>query len=139
PVEVVEPPAPAPRAAANEDLAVTPMTFTYKKVFVCKYVGTPGVDERLKDGRNPISVSVNSIENNRWDGTVPGWFSDAHDRSYVLAYDTGQSTPNISECQAPETPPKCVQNPTWSYTFHGVGSGTVTTSAKKAKQGDMLC
>ena len=27
------------------------------KVFVCKYVGTPGVDERLQTGDNPISVS----------------------------------------------------------------------------------
>src|SRR4029078_2879368 len=31
------------------------------KVFVCKYVGTPGADERLQTGDNPISVSVNAI------------------------------------------------------------------------------
>ena len=29
------------------------------KVFVCKYAGTPGVDERLQSGGNPISVSIN--------------------------------------------------------------------------------
>ena len=27
------------------------------KVFVCKYVGKPGVDERLQTGDNPIDVS----------------------------------------------------------------------------------
>ena len=31
------------------------------KVFVCKYVGTPGVDEVLATGQNPVSVSVNAI------------------------------------------------------------------------------
>ena len=31
------------------------------KVFVCKYVGTPGVNERLQTGDNPIDVSINSI------------------------------------------------------------------------------
>jgi hypothetical protein len=75
-----------------------------KKVFVCKYVGTPGVDERLQTGQNPISVSVNAIQNNQWNGTVPGWFSDAHDRSYVLAYDNGQPTPDVSQCPAPQQP-----------------------------------
>lgn len=77
------------------------------KVFVCKYVGIPHVNERLQTGNNPISVSVNSIQNNQWDGTVPGWFSDAHDRSYVLAYDTrtggGQEgEPSVDECPSPE-------------------------------------
>jgi len=32
-----------------------------EKVFVCKYVGTPDVDERLQTGNNPIEVSVNAI------------------------------------------------------------------------------
>jgi hypothetical protein len=31
------------------------------KVFVCKYVGKPGVDERLQTGNNPISVAASSI------------------------------------------------------------------------------
>jgi hypothetical protein len=76
-----------------------------RKVFVCKYVGTPGIDERLQPSdQNPISVSISSIEHNQWDGAVPGWFSDAHDRSYVLAYDNGQAEPDVSECPAPEVP-----------------------------------
>ncbi|MFZ2126372.1 MAG: LPXTG cell wall anchor domain-containing protein [Candidatus Microsaccharimonas sp.] len=73
-----------------------------KKVFVCKYVGTPGVDEALQTGQNPISVSVNSIQN--WDGIIPGYFSDAHDRSYVLEYDEGQEEPDVSECPDPDDP-----------------------------------
>ena len=85
-------------------------THPYAKVFVCKYVGTPGVDERLQTGQNPISVSIHAIENNNWDGSVPGWFSDAHDRSYVLAYDTGQPEPDVSQCPQPDqpTPPEVV-------------------------------
>lgn len=38
-----------------------------------------------------------------------------------------------------ETTPTCVQSPTWSYTFDGVGSGTVVVSATGAAQGDKLC
>jgi hypothetical protein len=71
-----------------------------KKVFVCKYVGTPGTDERLQTGNNPISVSWKQGDR------VPGdWFNDKHDRSYVLAWDTGQPEPDVSLCPAPEGPP----------------------------------
>lgn len=31
------------------------------KVWVCKYSGTPGVNEKYKDGKNPIEVSVSTI------------------------------------------------------------------------------
>lgn len=74
-----------------------------KKVFVCKYVGTPGDDERLQTGQNPINVSINSIQN------YPGvgqYFNDAHGRSYVLAEDTGQPEPDVSECPKPDNPPE---------------------------------
>jgi hypothetical protein len=75
-----------------------------KKVFVCKYVGTPGVDERLQTGNNPISVSWKQGDR------VPGtWFNDKHDRSYVLAWDTGQPEPDVSLCPAPEGPPPTVK------------------------------
>ena len=41
------------------------------KVFVCKYVGTPGVDERLKLGQNPISVDLHTIDEYRtFDGDI---------------------------------------------------------------------
>lgn len=72
-----------------------------EKVFVCKYVGTPGVDERLQTGQNPISVSLNAIP----DGTGIGdEFADQHGRSLVIAFDTGQELE--PECPAPQTPPE---------------------------------
>ena len=77
-----------------------------KKVYVCKYVGTPGVDERLQTGDNPINVSVNAIEQNNWNGIVPGWFSDAHDRSYVLMYGHNlDPEPSVDDCPSPDVPP----------------------------------
>lgn len=67
------------------------------KVFVCKYVGTPGEDERLANGQNPISVSVNAVESPE----VGSVFNDQQGRSYVIAVDDGD-TP-APEC--PDTPP----------------------------------
>lgn len=75
-----------------------------KKVYVCKYVGKPGVDEVLQTGQNPIEVSVNAIQNNQWDGTVPGYFSDAQDRSYVLGYVPMVPEPTVNDCPAPQGP-----------------------------------
>src|SRR5665647_898602 len=82
------------------------------KVWVCKYVGTPGQDERLQTGQNPIPVAVNSIEHNQWNGVVPGWFSDRHDRSFVIAYKTRANTSILpppkytgeAECPLPQEP-----------------------------------
>jgi hypothetical protein len=71
------------------------------KVFVCKYVGQPGVDERLQTGQNPIDVSVNAIQG---PVAVGSSFKDAQGRSLVLAFDTGQPDPNVSQCPAPERP-----------------------------------
>lgn len=69
------------------------------KVFVCKYVGSPGINETLQTGQNPISVSLNAIP----DGTGVGdSFADQHGRSLVIAFDEGQDEP---ECPAP-TPPE---------------------------------
>jgi hypothetical protein len=139
----------APAFATDNGRVDTPAP---AKVFVCKYVGTPGVDEVLQEANNPISVSVSSIQQNQWDGTVPGWFSDAHDRSYVLGYDTrtggGQEgEPSINECPAPQgpvvtvvapifTPPTCdapgtlIGIDTAQYTFArtGLDSAAVLTA-----------
>jgi len=91
-----------------------------RKVFVCKYVGKPGVDERLKDGKNPISVSSNA--------TVGTWFNDAQGRSYVLAVDDGdpgpQDDPDVSACPAPDNPPDTQVRA--AVTFH---NATCTTPA----------
>ncbi|NUS51228.1 MAG: hypothetical protein HOQ22_09355, partial [Nocardioidaceae bacterium] len=82
-----------------------------KKVFVCKYVGTPG-DERLQSGNNPISVSVNAI--NGFNG-VGSFFNDAQGRSYVIAFDTGQPAPTcppVPPGQEPSPSPTCTETPT---------------------------
>ena len=102
PEEPSSPPVAAPTATQMKASSPAPAAKkpdTAKKVWVCKFVGTPGVNERLKSGKNPISVSVNSIGHNTWNGSVPGWFSDAHDRSFVIAYDTGGSGPSAADCE----------------------------------------
>lgn len=71
------------------------------KVFVCKYVGTPGVDERLQTGQNPIDVSENAIKDFQGVGS---YFNDAQGRSYVLAIDTGQDV-DVSQCPQVQTSP----------------------------------
>jgi len=74
-----------------------------EKYFVCKYVGTPGVDEVLQTGDNPISVDASAIGE---DPVVVGsFFADAQGRSYVLAQDTGQPEPPVTDCPPPTPPP----------------------------------
>jgi len=66
------------------------------KVYICKFVGTPGVNETLQTGQNPIDVSVNAVKE---DPIVVGsFFNDKQGRSYVLAFDTGQPKPPRSAC-----------------------------------------
>lgn len=95
------------------------------KVFVCKYVGTPGVNETLQTGQNPISVSVNSIQN--FPG-IGGSFSDAQGRSYVIAYDTGEggepSCPDGQGCEEncnPNPPPPVDTPPAHDCVYTGAG------------------
>ncbi|HSX22701.1 MAG TPA: hypothetical protein VLE97_08025 [Gaiellaceae bacterium] len=87
------------------------------KVFVCKYVGTPGVDERLQTGDNPIDVDVNSIPS--WPVAIGSYFADAQGRSYVLAFDVGQPEPSASDC--PGGPPP-------STTTSSSSTSTTTTT-----------
>jgi uncharacterized repeat protein (TIGR01451 family) len=75
-----------------------------KKVFVCKYVGTPGVDERLQTGDNPINVSINAIPDG---ASVGSYFADDQGRSFVLAFDTGQPEPPASSCPPPAPDDVC--------------------------------
>ncbi len=86
-----------------------------KKYFVCKYVGTPGLNETLQTGQNPISVSENALTPPI---VVGAYFNDQHGRSLVVAEDTGQSdpsctTPKNDPCQYDATllatDPKCVK------------------------------
>jgi hypothetical protein len=71
------------------------INYSEGKVFVCKYVGTPGVDERLQTGDNPISVSISAIPD--YNG-IGSWFADEQGRSYVLAEDVGQPEPPVTDC-----------------------------------------
>ena len=85
------------------------------KVWVCKYVGTPGVDEHLKLGKQPITVSSNAT-----DGT---WFNDGQGQSYVLETQTEANTDKhnnyIGDLSCPDpigpptaTPPTCTSDGT---------------------------
>ena len=90
---------PASSTTAPSTSSSTSTTELAKKVFVCKFVGTPGVDERLQTGQNPISVSVNAIPNPPGPNVQVGdSFADAQGRSLVIAFDIGQPEPDVSEC-----------------------------------------
>jgi hypothetical protein len=87
-------------AATTTTHAATTTTEASHKWFVCKYVGTPGVDERLQTGDNPISVDGHSIVT--YPNIVIGaFFNDAQGRSVVIAEDTGQPEPSPDECPTP--------------------------------------
>ncbi len=77
---------------------------TIHKSYVCKYVGTPGVDEVLQTGQNPIWVDNHSIDE---DPVVEGsYFTDKQGRSFVLVANTAKLDPEPSAdaCPAPEGP-----------------------------------
>ena len=75
-----------------------------KKVWVCKYVGQPGVDEVLKAGKNPIEVSVNALPGSPVDPQVGDEFNDAQERSVVVALSPANPEPTVDDCQAPIVP-----------------------------------
>ena len=75
-----------------------------KKVWVCKYVGKPGVDEVLKGGKNPIEVSVNALPGSPDDPQVGDEFSDAQERSVVVALSPADPEPTVEDCPAPIQP-----------------------------------
>ncbi len=129
----------AAQAAGGEDNS---------KVFVCKYVGKPGVDERLQTGNNPISVSISSILN------YPGlgqFFKDGQNRSFVLREDDTppgpEGDPSVGECPAPDGPDEipvptvpvsdpCGSNnavygavPSGNYDVQRNGDGSITLTA----------
>lgn len=82
PVPVADPPAPV---VDEQPTVSTQGGYEHpKKVYVCKYVGTPGKDEVLKDGKNPIEVSVNTLKD--FPGTFPWEFADAQGRSIAVGF-----------------------------------------------------
>jgi hypothetical protein len=118
---------------------------TSHKVFVCKYVATPEVREYAD---HIISVSVSTIKG--WDGvTLPFVFTDAHQRSVAIAFDTGQAEPSVEDCPGSDdliviepaidvTPASCDEagtatftpdeGVTWSAVKNSDGSTTYTAS-----------
>jgi hypothetical protein len=74
-----------------------------KKVWVCKYVGKPGVDEVLKGGKNPIFVNENSLPGSPVNVQIGDEFSDAQERSVVVALE-GDPEPTKADCLPPIVP-----------------------------------
>jgi hypothetical protein len=109
------------------------------KVFVCKYVSTPGGDrELLQTGQNPISVSINSLVE---DGEVSigDEFEDAQGLSIVIAFDDGENDPGIGDCPgfvpattttgvAPPPPPASTTTTTSPSTTTTTAAATTTTT-----------
>ena len=80
-------------------------------MWVCKYVRTPGGDEVLKEGKNPILVDGHSVDEDK-DGTIEvgDQFADAQERSVVVQIDGEEPAADICSPTPPPiqptTPPK---------------------------------
>ena len=98
------------------------------KVWVCKYVRTPGGDEVLKGGKNPIEVNGNSVDKDK-DGQiyVGDQFADAQERSVVVQIEGDDPGPGICSPTPPPVTPTNPTNPTTPGTTApltgGEGSG----------------
>jgi hypothetical protein len=98
------------------------------QVWVCKYVGTPGDDERLQTGNNPIRVSGNSADKDN-DGQVfvGDQFADAQGRSVIVQIGGDETDADI--CSA--TPPPVIP-PTTSPTARPTARPTDGTTPGSA-------
>lgn len=96
------------------------------KVIVCKYVGTPGVDERLQTGDNPISVDENSLIGKGFAGTFPFEFQDAQGRSVAVRFAVGNERGTLSDCPGVTPPTTSTTTPT---TTTPPGRGVATAGA----------
>lgn len=107
--EVAEPdPVAVPPTVAKVD---KPEKKEHLWVDICKYVGKPGDDERLKDGKQPIRVSYKATEAPE----VGAYFNDAHGRSYVVAVFEKEDAPttDVSACPAPDAFKPRYENLRW--------------------------
>jgi hypothetical protein len=95
------------------------------QVWVCKYVRTPGEDEVLKPGKNPIQVNGHSVDQDK-DGQifVGDQFADAQGRSVVVQI--GGENPGAGACSAtpPPTPSPTTAPPTGGTTPGAVAPHT---------------
>lgn len=77
------------------------------KSYVCKYVGTPGEDERLQTGKNPIWVDNHALLGYDGKTYVGQEFKDKHGKSVVIVANTKKldPEPSVNGCPSPEGPP----------------------------------
>lgn len=104
---------------------------TVHKSYVCKYVGKPGVDERLQTGQNPIWVDNHSLFRspeayNAADGLtyVGQQFNDRQVKSVVIVANTAKLNPEPSVKDCPPVPP-----PTTTTTSKTSTTTTTTTTS----------
>lgn len=86
------------------DTAAEPEKKVHKS-YVCKYVGTPGENESLQTGQNPIWVANQSLTGEKGSEVAVGdEFSDKHGRSIVIVANTLKldPEPGVDQCPAPE-------------------------------------
>ena len=93
------------------------------QVWVCKYVTTPGGNEILAPGKNPIEVSGHSVDQDK-DGQVyvGDEFVDAQGRSVVVQIDGEDPGPGA-----------CLTTPTGTSTATPTGTSTATPTATPTK------
>ena len=97
------------------------------KVWVCKYVRTPGGQEVLKAGKNPIEVSGHSVDKDK-DGQVfvGDQFADGQELSVIVQIEGDDPGPGIC---AP-TPPVTPENPNTPGTPGTPGTGAPGTGGE---------
>lgn len=99
---------------------------TVHKVWVCKYVQKPGVNEVLKGGKNPIFVDWHSLTGKTTAPKVGDTFSDAQFKSVVVQI--GGTSPGVAACTV-VTPPTKTTTPPPSKTTTPPAETTTTTTA----------
>jgi LPXTG-motif cell wall-anchored protein len=105
-----------------------PTTLDPPKEWVCKYVGTPGVDERLQTGNNPI------LRDRKAGDVIGTWFVDAQGRSVVIAW--GNPGDNAANSPNKKTVADCRTRPTTTTTTTSkrpttTSTRTTTTATQK--------
>lgn len=113
------------------------VTAAASKVYVCKYVGTPGTSETLQTGNNPIEVSENALPNG-W--SIGSYFNDQQGRSFVLATSPQNPEPDVDDCPQVSSPsPTVTATATVSATPVPTATATATatsTSTSRPCDGD---
>lgn len=98
----------AAQVATQEANATPPPTLEgpngEHQVVVCKYVGTPGVDEVLQTGQNPIVVDYHALLGAGFDGTFPFPFSDAQGQSIAVQWTADVHFSDLSVCPPGDSP-----------------------------------